>query len=135
MHHSKRLGIWAALATAVLGASLPWIRINPHAEMQLLTYISGMGSGLETYGFLVVPLVLVAFAGTVLEFPAISTGAFRASVGGALVALSLWFGWWTGYGVSGPLTVGSGVYVTVGGGLVLLVLERQAVSRFVPGSG
>ncbi|ADD07037.1 uncharacterized protein Nmag_3487 [Natrialba magadii ATCC 43099] len=135
MDHSKRLGIRAALATALLGATLPWIRVNPHAEAQLLTYISGMGSGLETYGFLVVPLVLVTFAGTVLEYPWISTGPFRAGVGGAMVALPLWFSWWTGYGVSGSLIMGSGVYVTAVGGVVLLVLERRALSRFVPGSG
>lgn len=52
-----------------------------------------------------------------------------------MVALPLWFSWWTGYGVSGSLIMGSGVYVTAVGGVVLLVLERRALSRFVPGSG
>ncbi|ELY87353.1 hypothetical protein C483_18728 [Natrialba hulunbeirensis JCM 10989] len=59
----------AALGTLLLGTYLPWVAVNPRHETRLLIGIAGMGSGLEIYGLLILPLTVVALVGMGLELP------------------------------------------------------------------
>ncbi|WP_126967131.1 hypothetical protein [Halomicrobium mukohataei] len=84
-----------------------------------------MHSGTETYGLVTLVLALVTALGMVSDLKWVSESSFRVSVGTVAVVTSVTF--CVGkYGIIGMFIADVGVYVTLLGGVVLLLAERRS---------
>ncbi len=117
---SSKIIVWAGLCLLGLGAYFPWVITNPAYEYIHLVKIAGMGSGTETYGLVTLVLAVIAALGILIEIRWISSEAFRTVVGTVSVVLSSGF-FFTQYGVTGMFIAGTGMYLTLIGGIVLLM--------------
>lgn len=105
----------------VVGAFLPWVKVGPDAGPAIpAIYIAGMDSGMEVWGQVVVPAVLLS-ATAILYFDyGKNTALLTLLVGGLTVAASLNYVFvYSGY--LGTFVPAVGVYLTLTGGIGLVL--------------
>ncbi|WP_313696197.1 hypothetical protein [Halorarum halobium] len=117
----------AGVAVAALGTLLPWV-----AETRLQVYVLGMDSGLERRWTralaLCLPIGTVAVLAAVGRFDRGGLAArLLAVLGGLSVLVAV-----LASPLTGRWTPGVGVYVTILGGVLLLVPAASAGSRLLP---
>ena len=106
------------IAALVAGAVLPWISPNPfHDGPVFLVYLPGMRSGLELWGLVTLPLTVLAAFVLLWSGPRTTLTLTGVAIVSAALALTNL----TTYGFTGMFVPGPGVYLTLTGGVLLLV--------------
>jgi len=122
MPSAHQAGTGIGVGLIALGAYLPWVASNPFASPhELLPRPVGLDPGFEIWGLLLISLATLTCLGLLLHIPWINTGIFRGLVGATALILATWF--LVEWGFTGYFVAGIGVYLTVIGGVMIVVSE------------
>ncbi len=99
-----------------IGSYLPWITPPTVTDGP---YISGMRSGLDTWGAVTLLLALTAILGVVSDFRGISLRSFQIAVG--LLTAGIAVAYIVEYRLTGPLSVDWGIALLVIGASLLMI--------------
>ncbi|AOP12861.1 uncharacterized protein Nmag_1837A [Natrialba magadii ATCC 43099] len=115
------------LGTIAFGAYLPWVTTHPNVNIEILAHPAGLGSGLEIWGAITLPISIIAVIGILADLPWVGTQKYLLLVGLVSIILGI-IPILTDPGITGVFISGPGPFVTVIGSVITIISQLPPIS-------